>query len=225
MKHILTVIIAAASLWCSQPALANDPEDYMYIPGGEVTVDDKGQAQVYVWLKTNVVEYNTIIMKLYLPEGFTILKNNRGKYIFNWNTEEDVAPSHVMSYADHDGYIRMLGTSVANDYLLDGNHWLFNFTLVAPEGFNKDATASFRDIEFSEGTVRNHYFDDVNFVIHPKDLPDGIGDIYADDAIDKNKPVDVYNLSGIRVADSLEHLAPGVYIVRQDEKVGKIIIK
>lgn len=212
MKRILTGILAAAAMLCSQPAMANDPEDYMYIPE-DVVLNDEGQATVYVWLKTNVEEYNSVIMNLYLPEGFTILKNSRGKYIFNWNTAEDVAPSHSMNYGEHDGYIRLVGVSAANDYLLPGDHWLFNFTIQAPEGFDSYAIASFRDIEFAEGTVRNHYFDDVYFVIRTADVT-GIEDV----TVDYTENDVIYNLQGIRVQAPL---TPGFYVINGQKRYVK----
>ncbi|MDY5999982.1 MAG: leucine-rich repeat protein [Candidatus Limisoma sp.] len=43
--------------------------------------------------------------------------------------------------------------------------------------------------------------------------------------IDYTAPVEVYNLSGVRVADSVENLANGIYIIRQGSKVEKIAIK
>lgn len=43
--------------------------------------------------------------------------------------------------------------------------------------------------------------------------------------IDTSLPVEVYTLSGIRVADSTENLPSGLYIVRQESKTKKIMIK
>lgn len=43
--------------------------------------------------------------------------------------------------------------------------------------------------------------------------------------IDYAAPVEVYNLNGVRVADSVENLANGIYIIRQGSKVEKIAIK
>lgn len=34
-----------------------------------------------------------------------------------------------------------------------------------------------------------------------------------------NAPIEIYNLSGLKVGDSTEHLAPGVYNKRQGRKV------
>lgn len=209
MKKLIFGIMAAAALLSAQPAMANDPDNYVYVPE-DVVLDDQGQAQVKLWLKTDVTEFNSFSFNLYLPEGFTILKNTRGNYIFTWNTGEDVAPSHNMSYADKDGYISMLGTSVANEYLLPGDHWLFYFTIQAPEGFDSFAIGSFRDIEFAEGTVRKHVFDNVDFVIRTADVT-GIEDV----TVDLDGEDVIYNLQGIRVQAPL---TSGFYIINGQKR-------
>ena len=50
---------------------------------------------------------------------------------------------------------------------------------------------------------------------------DGIEDI----TVDNNLPCEVYNLSGVKVADATEGLTPGLYIVRQGSNVKKISVK
>ncbi len=61
------------------------------------------------------------------------------------------------------------------------------------------------------------------------DASTGIDEIIVNDPasgeIDLNAPVEVYNLNGLKVADSIETLAPGIYIVRQGVNVRKIAIK
>lgn len=52
-----------------------------------------------------------------------------------------------------------------------------------------------------------------------------IVDIDAENEINNDAPIEVYNLSGIRVAESLENLAHGVYIVRQGDVVKKISVE
>lgn len=214
MKRILFGALAAIAMWCSQPAMANEPDDYMYIPE-DVVLDDQGQAKVYVWLKTNVTEYNTFAMNVYLPEGFSIVKNSRGKYVFTWNNEDfdEVTYSHSMSYADHEGYISILGASLSNDYIMPGDNWLFYFTIQAPEGFNTYAVGSFKDIEFAEGTIRAHYFDDVDYIIRTADVA-GIENVM----VDGNGEEVIYNLQGIRVHAPL---TPGYYIVNGQKRLVK----
>lgn len=56
----------------------------------------------------------------------------------------------------------------------------------------------------------------------------GVGMIAADKqegTIDYTAPYEVYNLSGLRVANSVENLASGIYIVRQGNLVTKIAVK
>ncbi|MDE7153261.1 MAG: leucine-rich repeat protein [Muribaculaceae bacterium] len=43
--------------------------------------------------------------------------------------------------------------------------------------------------------------------------------------IDYNFPIEVYNLNGYRIGNTLENLAPGIYIIRQGNFVKKIAIK
>ena len=52
----------------------------------------------------------------------------------------------------------------------------------------------------------------------------GIGKIPGDD-INADMPVEVYNLTGVRVADSIDGLNPGVYVIRQGSRIEKIIIR
>lgn len=54
----------------------------------------------------------------------------------------------------------------------------------------------------------------------------GIDDITVDNKqIDYSAEYEVYNLNGQKIGDSLENLAPGVYIIGQGRKVEKRMIK
>ena len=44
-------------------------------------------------------------------------------------------------------------------------------------------------------------------------------------AIDYDSPVEVFTLNGMRVASSMENLAPGIYVIRQGSKVEKKMVK
>lgn len=50
----------------------------------------------------------------------------------------------------------------------------------------------------------------------------GIADIATDN---KNAPIEVYNINGVRVSDNIEGLDSGFYIVRQGNKASKISVK
>ncbi|MDE6370807.1 MAG: leucine-rich repeat domain-containing protein [Duncaniella sp.] len=53
--------------------------------------------------------------------------------------------------------------------------------------------------------------------------PAGIEEISAD--FDENAPCEIYNLSGVKVSDTIEGLTPGLYIVRQGNAVKKIEVR
>lgn len=51
----------------------------------------------------------------------------------------------------------------------------------------------------------------------------GIEEVIADYRDDM--PIEVYGANGVKVADGVEGLAPGVYILRQGSKSSKVIVK
>lgn len=52
----------------------------------------------------------------------------------------------------------------------------------------------------------------------------GVDEILVDADTDANMPYEVYNLNGIKIADSTDNIAPGIYIVRQGSKIKKIVV-
>lgn len=54
-----------------------------------------------------------------------------------------------------------------------------------------------------------------------------IDEIISDknDDIDYNTPYEIYNLNGVKVADSIETLTPGLYIIRQANLLNKTIVR
>ena len=67
------------------------------------------------------------------------------------------------------------------------------------------------------------------FTVNDTSIPTGIDDVVNDSTpsgdIDFSAPVEVYNLQGVRVADSMQNLANGIYIVRQGDNVKKIAVR
>ena len=67
------------------------------------------------------------------------------------------------------------------------------------------------------------------FTVTDTSIPTGIDDVVNDSTpsgdIDFSAPVEVYNLQGARVADSMQNLANGIYIVRQGDNVKKIAVR
>lgn len=53
----------------------------------------------------------------------------------------------------------------------------------------------------------------------------GVEDIFVDNEETTNQPVEIYNLSGVKIGNSTETLSPGLYIKRQGNKTEKIMIK
>lgn len=58
-----------------------------------------------------------------------------------------------------------------------------------------------------------------------KDIESGVEEVLVDGEDYSNAPIEIFNLSGLKVGDSTENLAPGVYIKRQGRKVEKIAIQ
>ena len=60
------------------------------------------------------------------------------------------------------------------------------------------------------------------------DDPDGVESVFdynANSDIDFSAPLEVYTINGVRIADSIDNLAPGFYIVHQAGRSKKIAIK
>lgn len=53
----------------------------------------------------------------------------------------------------------------------------------------------------------------------------GVEDVIADNEDYSDCPIEIYNLSGLKVGASKENLSPGIYIMRQGNKVEKIMIQ
>ena len=51
---------------------------------------------------------------------------------------------------------------------------------------------------------------------------DGIEEVHIDE-IDSNRPIEVFNLRGVMLGTSLDNLQTGIYIVRQGNKVAKVV--
>lgn len=224
LKSTITAAVAGLAILAPRPASALDPDDYMYVP--DVKLNEDGSGTVVVRVKTNVEEYNTIMMNIYLPNGFTIEKR-RDKYVFTWNTEDDVVYDHAPTTLDHptanedpDGekYIGFLAFSITNSYILPGDNWLYKFNIQAPEGYDETDFGYFKKIAFSEGLVADHYFDDVKYAIIPYKLWTGVEDVCVDGT---EEAEEVYDLNGRRVSGPV---TPGFYIVRRGDTTRKVAV-
>lgn len=71
-------------------------------------------------------------------------------------------------------------------------------------------------INTKSGIVENAWY------IPSSKISSGVEDIFTDDT---DAPTEVYNLSGVKVGDSTEGLAAGIYIVRKGNKATKVAIR
>lgn len=214
-KFLQCVVFCAAALAISPAAArADDRPDYIYVP--EVIVSDDGKATVEVWLNTYVEQYNTFVMDIYLPEGFTIDKDRRGNYAFKPNTADDVLYDHTFSTKDYDDYVRIVALSMTKSYILPGNNMIFSFGISGPADYNQWGTGWIRKPQFAEDiddTAIDHDLADTSFAVHPLGMT-GVEDVASADA----GTVTVYNLQGIVLLrdanpSAVRTLPPGLYIV------------
>ena len=83
----------------------------------------------------------------------------------------------------------------------------FNATLYVPKGSKSkyESTAPWK-----------------NFYDISEDATGAIDDMVAEE---ENAPVEIFNLNGVRVADSIDNLPAGIYISRKGDKIEKILVK
>lgn len=100
------------------------------------------------------------------------------------------------------------------DKLIDGNEDIFS------DETYESATLylSKSGITLSSTTSPWQYFNSIK-----EYDPAGIEDVVAD--FNADEPYEVYNILGVKVADTTDGLAPGIYIIRQGKVVKKIIVK
>lgn len=90
-----------------------------------------------------------------------------------------------------------------------------------------DADDSYRDLPCTI-VATTLYADGPILEFNVEDIPAGVNSVMTENnngTIDFSAPVDVYNMTGCRIADTLDNVAPGIYIVRQGNIVIKIAIK
>lgn len=225
-KLLIAGLVALCPLFAAAAEGDTDKPDYLYVP--DVTLDAEGKGTVEVHLNTYVVEYNSFMMDVYLPDGFTIEKNKRGKYVFTFNTAEEVVVDHTITTADHAAnedhaaFVRIVACSISMSYILDGDNLLFSFNITAPEGYSQTENGEIKRIEFAEGstmeTVNAHYMPDVSFAIIP-DPSTGVENVGVEEGA-----VTVFSLQGVELlrdapASSLRSLPAGLYIVNGAKKL------
>lgn len=212
---IFNRIFATLMLTTCLSAAATDKVDTISVEPVIFTSD--GEGECVVQLNTDVTEYNGFQMDLYLPEGFTIKKNDQDSYQFAWN--HNMVTDHAITIGENNDFLRLVGVSLNQCWITPGNDWLFKFAIKAPSDFEAESTAKIGHIIFAEGADKNHakghYMPDQNFLLIPTKLPTGISDVSLDS---NNSLYTVYSLQGVCLlhnADrsAVETLPWGLYIV------------
>ena len=176
-----------------------------------VQIGEDGTGTVVVNLDTDVTDYNAFEMNIYLPEGFTIENEKEGDNVYYTFTFSNRAPSHQITANATASYTRIVGCSLQNRTIKAGTGKLFEFNIIAPEGFAAEAEGSLQKIGFASGntptTAVMHWLPDATFAVMPYDGgTSGVEDV----AVETDGEEVIYNLQGIRME---RPLAPGIYII------------
>ncbi len=105
--------------------------------------------------------------------------------------------------------LNSLGYAVFNGYFYD--YAGYDGILYVPSAASK--------IKYSNAQEWNRF---KNIVVYDTS---GIEDVGSDDGMTADEPVEVFNMAGVKVADSTEGLPSGIYIVRQGAKTTKLAIR
>jgi hypothetical protein len=166
--------------------------------------------QVAVNLNNDSKKYAAFQYDFTLPEGITIAKNNKGKFVATLN--EDRKDDHTLnvSETESDTY-RFLAFSMTNTEFYGTEGALVYVTLQASESISEgNKTATIQSQVFTEISGEQYKWDDFSFTVTITPNSTGIIEISAEN------PVDVYNIQGNKVrskATTLSDLPQGVYIV------------
>lgn len=211
MKKIAKAAFAAlTAMAMSFQASAYDVDpDYMYTPE-KVKLDANGECLVEVHLNTAEVEYNAMEMNIYLPQGFYIVKNARGKYDVKFNTP-DVVYDHTAAFAEKDDYVRMVAFSLSSTFILPGDNLLFTIHIKTDTPISDPVEGHIQDIKIASGvtpeTAQSHVMQPLYFTVEPYSGTDGVENItMPEDDCEET----IYNLQGIKVHRPLQ---PGIYII------------
>lgn len=135
------------------------------------------------------------------PEGVTL------PYIFWHSTNPDIAS------VDENGLVTILAEIPETDV-----------TVTAEDDNDSNVDSSASPIKIIAESL---YADGPVAEVEVKAVVAGIEDVVSDGSaeIDFTAPVEVYNLQGVKMAQAIDNLTKGIYIVRQGNNVKKIAVK
>ena len=204
----------------SQEKDSYDEENYVYVSPSTVYIDTNTlRGSIEVWLDNVTANFNSYIMDIYLPEGFSIpKKDDSDDFDIQINTAK--TPGHTVRASQRtDGSYRIVGFSFMGTPIETGAAVLFTATIQAPDSFNSevtDAEGSIKNINIAAGTSGepSHYFPDVTFPIEDS----AATSVETVEQTAPSLPADIFNLQGVclkrdATQEDIEALTPGIYII------------
>lgn len=205
-----------------------DEDNNLYVMPNTVYIDSNTlQGSMEVWLDNVTPNFNTYMMDIYLPEGFSIPKKEDSDE-FDIRINTDKTPAHTVRISQGStGAYRIIGFSLMGTPIVTGDGLLFTVTIQAPDSFDIDfggVDGSIENINIAAGTSGEpaHYFPDVTFPIEYS-TETGVDTLEQDLTI---YPVDIFTLQGVCIKtkasqSDIDALSQGVYIIGGK----KVIIK
>lgn len=195
-------------------------DNYLYVNPSTVFINSKTRhGTLNVWLDNITDDFNSYMMDIDLPEGFSIpKKENSDDFDIQINTEK--TPTHTVRMSQGStGAYRIIGFSLTGTPIATGDGLLLTVTIQAPNTFDAastDVEGSIKNINIAAGTSGEpaHYFPDVTFPI----------EYNTETSVEKieqslpNLPADIFNLQGVCIKNNamqsdIDALAPGIYII------------
>ncbi|MBR6033112.1 MAG: dockerin type I repeat-containing protein [Bacteroidaceae bacterium] len=171
-------------------------ENVIYVPSQEVTA---GMQSTLSFHMKNTAEIRGFQFDLYLPEGFTVVKNAKGRIqgaLSSGRLPED--DEHTLTIQEQaDGAIRFLCGSQYDETFTGNDGEIITLQINVPEDMkNGDYPVALKTMRLSETDISKYY--DTDLVETTVTVVGGVG--IADILEDSNTPAVIYNLSGQRLA-------------------------
>lgn len=195
-------------------------ENYIYVSPSTIYINPQTlMGSLEVWLDNVTDDFNTYMMDIYLPEGFSIPKKDDSSD-FDIQINKVKTPSHSVRVSQRsDGSYRVIGFSLMDIPIATGKGMLFTATIQAPESFGSTSTqeeGSIKNINIAAGTGSDpaHYFPDVEFEIKYYTFT-GVNQIEDSGIL---SPSNIYSIQGVLLKrdasqEDIDALEPGLYLI------------
>lgn len=211
---ILMLCVSSPDICKAENTDISSIENVVYIDSIEAT---QGSSITLSICMKNTVPIRGFQFDLYLPEGVTAVKNDKGRYIYSLNParlpEDD---EHTLTLAEQqDGCIRFLCGSLYDENFTGNDGEIVTISLLIDDNMVKGTyPIAIRNIKLTETNISRYY---ETMIVKTTLTITGVETII--NFIENNKKTNVYyDLQGRRVIG--EHLGKGVYI-RNGRKVFK----